>query len=94
MCLFTAIHNFCTIRNAGGIGGEQHNARHKRGEGLVPQAINGALRSNSSPIAYRLGKELYDRLKQLLIEHLQEIHDEARRLPNDRLLEYYTEEWD
>ncbi|OAG07808.1 Cullin-domain-containing protein [Paraphaeosphaeria sporulosa] len=76
MCLYTAIHNFCTVRNAGSIETEQGKAGRKRGE------------------AYLLGKELYDRLKQSLIEHVQGIQDEARRLPNERLLGFYTEKWD
>ncbi|KAL5401095.1 hypothetical protein PMIN03_011817 [Paraphaeosphaeria minitans] len=75
MCLYTAIHSFCTARNAGGIGCEQGNARRKRGE------------------AYYLGKELYDRVKQSLIEYLQGIQEEARRLPKERLLGFYMEEW-
>jgi cullin 1 len=33
-------------------------------------------------------------LKQSLIEHVQGIQDEARRLPNEKLLEFYTEKWD
>jgi cullin 1 len=92
--LSTAVHKFCTGKEGVGSSLTQGKSRGNRGAGSNLDSSKISLISDSHRIAYLLGKELYERLKQLLIIHLGEIKNEAKAYSNEALLRFWTEKQD
>ncbi|KAG7124885.1 Cullin-1 like protein [Verticillium longisporum] len=77
MGVYTAVHNFCTSQKAIGLG-----------VSAAPSIGSGNHRG-----AHLLGEELYKKLTDYLVAHLQGLLAESKTHTNEALLAFYIREW-
>jgi cullin 1 len=94
MGLSTSIHNICTAKKEIRSGFVQGYSGSNRGTGLTFGSSIVALIPDNYCIVYLFAKELYERLKNLLETHLQEIRNKAKEHSNEALLQFCIEERD
>jgi cullin 1 len=94
MELYNAVHSLCTTQKGVDSDFTQGFSLSNRGGGLIFAPSDMSLISDNHRIAYLCGKELYERLKQLLETHLREIQNKAKQYSNEALLQFCKEERD
>jgi cullin 1 len=93
MGVYTAVHNFCTAQKAVGVSGPAMHS-HQRG-GITrtrPEPEQQPQLTLSS--AHLLGEELYNKLKDYLAKHLEDLVVKSRSHTDEALLSFYIKEWD